>query len=97
MSQSKSIVVTDTNFYFSIVANGATLRVNPTIIDNLSIAGNHRHNNNRSQEFIDSIQAKGVLQSLTVHPNPLNNNRLELCAGYGRRNAAVQLGIKDLL
>ena len=88
--------ITDANFDYSKVVNGATLRVNPAIIDDLSIGGNHRRNDQRSQEFVDSIKAKGVLQSLTVRPNPLNPNRLELCAGYGRRNAAIQLGIQDV-
>ncbi|KAB1185711.1 hypothetical protein C5F64_12405 [Photobacterium damselae subsp. damselae] len=91
-----TFVVTDSNFDFSTVTNGAAIRVSPEIIDDLSIGGNHRRNDSRSKEFVDSIKAKGVLQSLTVRPNPLNKNRLELCAGYGRRNAAIQLGITDV-
>ncbi|WP_256385063.1 ParB/RepB/Spo0J family partition protein [Photobacterium toruni] len=89
-------IVTDANFDFSKIANGAAIRVDPTIIDDLSIGGNHRRNESRSEEFLDSIKTKGILQSLTVRPNPLNKNRLELCAGYGRRNAAIQLGISDV-
>ncbi|MBO0217280.1 ParB N-terminal domain-containing protein, partial [Vibrio sp. Vb2880] len=64
--------------------------------DDLTVGGNHRRKKERSEEFANNIQANGVIQSLSVRPHVDNPNRLELCAGYGRRDMALRFDLDSV-
>ena len=82
-------ILSGADFDFTTLEHGTPIRVSPELIDDLSIGGNQRRDSERPPEFSESIRVNGVTQSLTVRPNVENSNRLELCAGYGRRDMAL--------
>lgn len=92
-TEQASFIKENSNFDFSTVASGTPILVSPKLIDDLSVGGNQRRNNKRSESFTESIRTKGVLQSLSVRPSVDDPMRLELCCGYGRRDAALMLEI----
>lgn len=93
---SSNVVTASMGFDFTQVPSGTPMLVCPTLISDLSVGGNKRRNKQRSAEFKESIKAKGVIQSLSVRPSTTNPNRLELCAGYGRRDTALELGLASV-
>ncbi|MEF1300689.1 ParB/RepB/Spo0J family partition protein, partial [Vibrio owensii] len=96
-SQFQPLIILDgTDFDFSTLADGAPIRVSPRLIDDLSVGGNKRRKKERKVSFKESIRTKGVVQSLSVRPSVNNPHRLELCAGYGRRDAAIEFDLPDV-
>ncbi|WP_024603894.1 MULTISPECIES: ParB/RepB/Spo0J family partition protein [unclassified Pseudoalteromonas] len=91
-----TIFTNEVAFDFSSLSTGTPIRVCPTLIDDLSVGGNKRRNKTRSNDFKESIRAKGVIQSLSVRPSVANPHRLELCAGYGRRDTALEFGLTSV-
>ncbi|MDH1472567.1 ParB/RepB/Spo0J family partition protein [Shewanella sp. GD03713] len=90
------IIADGTDFDFTALPDGTPIRVSPLLIDDLSVGGNKRRKKERNADFKESIRTKGVIQSLSVRPNVNNPHRLELCAGYGRRDAAIEFGLSDV-
>ena len=95
-SKHQPLVISEQGFDFSSLPDGTPLRVSPTLIDDLSVGGNHRRKTTRKEEFKESIRTKGIIQSLSVRPSVANPTRLELCAGYGRRDAALEFCLPDV-
>ncbi|EPR7483990.1 ParB/RepB/Spo0J family partition protein [Vibrio alginolyticus] len=96
-SQFQPLIILDgTDFDFSTLADGAPIRVSPRLIDDLSVGGNKRRKKERKASFKESIRTKGVVQSLSVRPSVNNPHRLELCAGYGRRDTAIEFDLPDV-
>lgn len=83
-------------FDFTTLASGTPIRVSPKLIDDLTIGGNKRRDKARSEEFSESIRTKGVVQSLSVRPHVNDPTRLELCAGYGRRDEALKYDLASV-
>ncbi|EGQ7973560.1 ParB/RepB/Spo0J family partition protein [Vibrio parahaemolyticus] len=83
-------------FDFTALESGTPIRVSPKLIDDLTVGGNNRRKKERSEEFANNIQANGVIQSLSVRPHVDNPNRLELCAGYGRRDMALRFDLDSV-
>ena len=51
---------------------------------------------NKFAELVKSIETQGVTQSITVRPLPSDSSQLEVLAGYGRWEAAKQLGLSSI-
>ena len=83
-------------FDFTTLASGTPIRVSPKLIDDLTIGGNKRRDKARSEDFSESIRTKGVVQSLSVRPHVNDPTRLELCAGYGRRDKALEFDLASV-
>ncbi|MEZ9700146.1 ParB/RepB/Spo0J family partition protein [Vibrio sp. 10N.261.46.E12] len=89
-------IVSDANFDFNSLASGTPVRVSPKLIDDLSIGGNLRRDSERDPDFLANVRDNGVIQSLSVRPNIEDGTRLELCAGYGRRDAALKFDLESV-
>lgn len=83
-------------FDFTALESGTPIRVSPKLIDDLTIGGNKRRKKERSDDFAESIRANGVIQSLSVRPHVDNPHRLELCAGYGRRDMSLRFDLESV-
>lgn len=80
---------------FSTLTDGMQISVHPSLLDDLEIAGkrgNRRRSTRKGQaEFKASIKSEGVIQPVLARPHPTIPSRLELIAGYSRRNTAIEL------
>lgn len=82
---------------FSHLTDGMQITVNPSLLTDLEIAGkrgNRRRSNRKGQaEFTASIKSEGVIQPVLARPHPTLIDKLELIAGYGRRDTCIDVGI----
>jgi ParB family chromosome partitioning protein len=65
-------------------------------LKDMSLGGNTRRKVVRAnwEDFVASIKAQGVLQSVVARLMP--DGSFELLAGYGRRDAAIEAGLKEI-
>lgn len=83
---------------YSSIADGTAINIPICLIDDFP-GGNVRRARNpqKFEELCRAVkQAGGVTQGVTVRPNPDNPDRLQLLAGYGRRDAATKCGFDHL-
>ena len=80
---------------FATFPDGALIDVNPTCLLDLTIngkTGNTRRSTRQNEAELEaSIKEHGIIQPLLARPLPTDPTRLELIAGYGRRDLAVKL------
>jgi len=75
--------------------DGQLVHLSPTEIKDMSLGGNTRRKQRSNwAEFVESIKTQGVLQSVVARLMP--DGSLELLAGYGRRDAAIEAGIENI-
>jgi PRTRC genetic system ParB family protein len=72
-------------------------RVNPSLLLDMP-DGNIRKRRSAAAaaELKDSMAASGVLQPVCARPHPTKEGYLELLAGYGRRDTAIELGLSQI-
>lgn len=72
------------------------VHLSPTELKDMKLGGNTRRKKTRKnwEDFVGSIKRQGVLQSVVGRLMP--DNSIELLAGYGRRDAAIQLGLEEV-
>lgn len=96
MSEQTAILPID----FSTLTDGMQISVNPSLLDDLEIAGkvgNRRRSARKGQvEFKQSIKSEGVIQPVLARPHPTTPSRLQLIAGYGRRDACIELQMDSI-
>lgn len=76
--------------------DGQLVHLSPNELKDMKLGGNTRRKKTRKnwEEFVESIKRQGVLQSVVGRLMP--DNSIELLAGYGRRDAAIQLGLEEV-
>lgn len=79
-------------FQLDQLVDGQLLNVNPSEIKDLFGGGNIRRTRKKFDELLASIKSEGIIQPVLVRKS-VDGVGLELVAGYGRRDAAIQLGL----
>lgn len=75
--------------------DGQLLHLSPAELKDMKLGGNIRRKVRPNwSEFVESVRQQGVLQSVIVRLMP--DGTLELLAGYGRRDAAIEVGLEEI-
>lgn len=76
--------------------DGQLVHLSPIELKDMKLGGNTRRKASRKNwsEFVQSIRDQGVLQSVVARLMP--DNTFELLAGYGRRDAALEIGLEEI-
>lgn len=76
--------------------DGDLARLPVSDLKDMNLGGNTRRKKIRANwpEFVESIRKQGVLQSVVARLMP--DGSFELLAGYGRRDAAKEVGLNDV-
>ena len=75
-------------------SDGQLIYLSPTQLVDFSLGGNIRRNRKNAVSVKADIQKNGIIQPVVVRPNPLDPNTVELLAGYGRRQFAIELNLE---
>ena len=81
-----------------ILSDGDLIYVDPRSLIDLSVGGNirkYKRDPVKYEEVKESIRIRGISQPLTVRYNK-SRTALELIAGYGRKNIAIELDLEKV-
>ena len=81
---------------FSQLEDGAAINVSPSVLVDFKFGNKRRNRPSKDYDQIKaSIEAQGILQNLVTRPHPEDDTKLELLAGYGRKDIAIDLALVE--
>ena len=82
---------------FSQLEDGAAINVSPSVLVDFKFGNKRRNRPSKDYDQIKaSIEAQGILQNLVTRPHPEDDTKLELLAGYGRKDIAIDLALVEV-
>lgn len=81
---------------FNQLQNNALISVHPSALIDMALGGNIRRKRRNFEEFKAKIKAQGIIQPVVARPIEGNESQLELLGGYGRRDAAIAIGLDEV-
>lgn len=82
---------------FTQINDGEPLNVSPALLVDFKFGNKRRKRPSKDYDQIKaSIKAQGILQNLVARPHPDDATKLELLAGYGRRDIALDIELSEV-